>query len=196
MHRESAMEYEEDEIIDDKLRTAEEIARRSLVLGALISTVYGTSISDICSWLKAENLWNELSPDELVYIANPANKKAQINLSWHSEALVVLLWSINKFSSLPPLTAECDTTLNKNVLITYPNSTKEFISSALLRDEEEISLEYEAVYESHWSVRDSKIHNKPIPNDVIPGVVYERHFGFNYVTGYCSLPWDEITCDT
>jgi Domain of unknown function (DUF4272) len=196
MKQEPVMDHDEDTLIDDELRTAEEIARRSLVLGALISTVYGVSISDVCSWLKAENLWEELSPDELAYIENPANNRAQINLSWHSEALVVLLWSINKISSLPPLTIEVDTTLIKAVLVSPPHSTKQFISSAYLRDEEEVLREYETVYESHWSVRDSKIHNKPIPNNLNPSVVYERHFGFNYVTGYCSLNWDDITCDT
>lgn len=190
------MEHEEDECIDDQIKTAEEIARRSIVLGALISTTYGAPLQDVCSWLKTENLWEDLSPEELKYIKNPTDKKLQINLSWRSEALIVLLWTINKISLLPPLTTEYDTTLIKSILVAPPSSTKQFISSAYLRDEEEILQEYETVYESHWSVRDAKIHNKPIPNNLNPGVVYERHFGFNYVTGYCSLPWDEITCDT
>ena len=190
------MEYDEDDFIEDEIRTAEEIAKRALVLGSLIATVYGTSLPNTISWLKSENLWEELSPDELDYIKNPTNNKAQVNLSWRTEALVVLLWSINKVSSLPPLTAKCDIELLKSVLVYPSNSTKSFISSAKLRDEDEISSAYEEVYDSHWSVRDARIHGKPIPNNLDAGVVYERHFGFNYVTGYSGLPWDEITCDT
>lgn len=190
------MEHDEDEFIDDEFRTAEEIAKRSLVLGALISTVYGAPISEAEDWLKAENLWDELSPQELEYLKNPTNKKARIDLSWRSEALVILLWSINKIPSLPALTTECDTTILTSVLVGPPNATKEFISAAKLRSEEEISTAYEEVYESHWSVRDAQINGRPVPGNLNSGVVYERHFGFNYVMGYDSLPWDEITCDT
>lgn len=190
------MTYEEDEFIDDQIKTANEIARRAIVLGALISTVYGEPLEKVCSWLKAEKLWEELSPEELNYLNNPNDQKLQIYLSWRSEALIVLLWAINKISSLPPLTVECDLALIKKALVTPTHSTQQFISSAYLRDEEEILQQYEIVYDSHWSVRDAKIHGKPIPNNLNSGVVYERHFGFNYVTGYCSLPWDEITCDT
>ena len=192
------MEFEDNEdYVEDELRSAEEIAKRALVLASLISVVFeGQSISTTIEWLKHENLWSELVPSDLAFINDPSNQKLKINLSWRSEALVVLLWSINKLSSLPALTEQCDTTAIRNAVIAPPNSTKEFIASAKLRSEEEIGNEYEVVYESHWSVRDAQISKKKIPNNLEPGVVYERHFGFNYVTGYDGLPWDEITTDT
>lgn len=192
------MEYGEDEdYAKDELRSSEEIAKRALVLSALISIVFKkNSLSDVVSWLKQENLWSELAPSELSFINDPSNEKLHINISWRSEALVVLLWSINKLDSLPSLTELCDVNAVQSLVIEPPNSTADFISSSRLRDEEEIETEYEIVYESHWKVRDAQIHKKPIPDQLNPGVVYERHFGFNYVVGYCGLPWDEITTDT
>lgn len=190
------MDFEEDLIEDDEYRSPQQIAKRAIVLTALISVIYGKSLSEVVLWLKKENLWSELTPNELDFVKDPSNERAQINLSWKSEALVSLLWSINKFHSIPKLDSSVDIEDLKRFTVHPPSATEEYIKTAELRSEDEIEDEYESVYNAHWSVRDAQINRKPIPNNLDSGVVIERHFGFNYVTGYCSLPWDEITTDT
>ena len=32
--------------------------------------------------------------------------------------------------------------------------------------------------------------------DVLPSVVYERHYALNWLIGYCDQSWDEVTTDT
>jgi hypothetical protein len=77
-----------------------------------------------------------------------------------------------------------------------PNSTAGFISSAQLRDEAEIRDEYEKIYDAHWRVRDARIHERPIPDCLDAGAIFERHWGFNWLTGYCGQEWDQISTDT
>ena len=192
------MDFEEDEdlIEDDEWLTPQKIAIRSIILTALISVIYGKNLSKIVKWLKKENLWDELTPNELEFVSDPANERAQINLSWKSEALVALLWSINKFHNIPKLDNPIDINDLNRFSVQCPSSTYEYINTAELRSEEEIADEYEVVCDAHWSVRDAQINNKQIPSNLNSGVVMERHFGFNYVIGYCALSWDEITTDT
>ena len=192
------MDFEENEdlIEDDEYRAPQQIAKRIIVLTALISVIYGKNLSEVVVWLKKENLWDELTPSEIAFVKDPSNERAQINLSWKSEALVSLLWSINKFQNIHKLDSSVDIDDLRRFSVHPPSTTEEYIKSAELRSEEEIEDEYEVVFDAHWSVRDAQINKKPIPNNLDSGVVMERHFGFNYVMGYCSLPWDEITTDT
>lgn len=107
-----------------------------------------------------------------------------------------LLWSINKIDKMPDLKSECDTDLLKQAVIWPPNSTKEYITSSKIRAEDELFEEYEKVYQAHWKVRDAQLNGKPMPKTYNSEIVYERHYGFNWVTGYMGQDWDEITTDT
>ena len=189
------MENEEMDI-DDTPRTAEEIARRALVLSAVMSVAFGSPAEQIISWLKAENLWEEITPNELDFLNNPIDERNRVKFSWKVEALVALLWCINKVSKLPKLTNQCDTGPLKKAIVWPPEPTAGFISSSKLRSEKEISKEYEKIYQAHWSVRDARLNNKKIPKRLVPGVVYERHYGFNWVVGYGGQSWDDISTDT
>lgn len=186
-------EYED---IEDEVRDPEDIAKRALSLAAVVSCAYGDSKDDVSSWLKGEGLWNELSPLEVDFLENKTSKEQNAKYTWKIEALVPLLWAINKLDNMPDLKFECDTEPLKKAVIWSPNSTKEYISSSQLRDEDEIFEEYEKVYQAHWKVRDSQLNNKKIPKKYNPEVVYERHYGFNWVIGYMGQEWDDITTDT
>ena len=186
-------EYED---IEDEVRDPEDIAKRALSLAAVISCAYGDSKNDVSSWLKGEGLWNELSPLEVEFLENKTSKEQNAKFTWKIEALVPLLWAINKLDNMPDMKSECDTEPLKKAVIWSPNSTKEYISSSQLRDEDEIFEEYEKVYQAHWKVRNSQLNNKKIPKKYNPEVVYERHYGFNWVIGYMGQEWDDITTDT
>jgi len=43
-------------------------------------------------------------------------------------------------------------------------------------------------------VRNAK--RKGIPVELDSGVIQERHYAMNRITGYCGQAWDEITTDT
>lgn len=165
-------------------------------MAAIISCAYGESKEDVSDWLKKENLWNELTPFEREFLENESPTKTNEEFTWKIEALVPLLWAINKINKIPGINKQCDTEPLKSAVIWPPNSTKEYISSSELRDEEEMYNEYEKVYQAHWKVRDAKLNKKAIPKKYDPEVVYERHYGFNWVIGYMGQTWDDITTDT
>ena len=48
----------------------------------------------------------------------------------------------------------------------------------------------------HWEARDAEVHARASPLRVDIEVVQERHHAINWVMGYDSLPWDEVTTDT
>src|SRR5262249_44301763 len=92
------------------------------------------------------------------------------------------------------------------------DSVGEFVSRARLRSDEEIRAANEEIYQIHWRVRDFQLRHQPTPPGKLPrraqkdidppaesynpGVVRERHYGLNWLIGYCGQDWDDITTDT
>lgn len=187
---------EDDFDLEDEVRSAEEIARRALCLAAVISCAYGDSKETVSLWLKSEQLWEHLSLKEKNFLENESDQKTDAQYTWKIEALIPMLWAIKKIPSMPGLKSECNTELLKKAVIWSPNSTKEYISSSVIRDEEEINSEYEKVYQAHWKVRDREINGKAPLKSLNSGVVYERHYSFNWVIGYMGQGWDDISTDT
>lgn len=186
----------DDDYVDDETRSAEEIARRALTLAAVISCAYGEDRVHISDWLKNENLWQEVTSQEREFLTSKTSAEVASRFSWKIEALVPLLWVMGKIDIMPGIDKQCDTESLKQAVIWPPNLTQAYISSACLRDEETIYDEYEKVYQAHWAVRDAEINNKPVPEGIDPEVIYERHYGFNWLTGYMGQSWDDITTDT
>ncbi|MEO0454184.1 MAG: DUF4272 domain-containing protein [Verrucomicrobiota bacterium] len=101
-----------------------------------------------------------------------------------------------KISSLGSLSEQCETGPLIDSIPDMFSSTNDFISSSSLRSSDVITVEYEKIYDAHWRVRDAQLNDRTIPDDIIPGIVSERHYGFNWIIGYCGQDWDEISTDT
>jgi hypothetical protein len=191
------MDSDDDFEDHDVPRTAQEIARRALVLHCVIAASHGVSREDLTGWLRREGLWDDASPLEQRFLENSdPTEKETINTTWRVEGQVALLWAINKIPSLGNLSGQCDTGPMVDAIPNLSSSTNEFIESAVLRDPEVISEEYEKVYDLHWKARDAVRRGVPIPDGIDLGIVQERHYAFNWLTGYCGQEWDEITTDT
>jgi hypothetical protein len=180
----------------DGTRTADEIAQRALTLAGVISCAYGEPKREVIQWLRKEKLWKETTPAERRFLLKGMSAKAKIAFTWKIEALVPLLWAIGKIGKMPGLGRQCDVDSLKGAVLWPPHPTPSYVSSSTLRKAEEISKAYEKVYRAHWKVRDAQLAGKPVPKGLDPEVVQERHYGFNWVTGYLKQSWDEITTDT
>ena len=191
------MDTEDDFEDHDVPRTANEIARRALVLHCMIAASHGVPRDDLTRWLEDEGLWESATLREKQFLSNSApTEKEIINATWRVEAQVALLWAIGKISSLGSLSEQCDTGPIVDAIPELFSSTKDFIDSATVRDSVVITDEYVVVYNSHWKARDAVRRELPIPEGIDLGIVQERHYGFNWLTGYCGLDWDDITTDT
>lgn len=181
---------------DGETRTAREVAQRALALAAVISCAYGAKKPAVMQWLKKEKLWTEATPAERKFLLQATSAKAKIAFTWKIEALVPLLWAMNRIDKMPGIARQCDPESLKHAVVWPPHPTREYVSSCALRSEDEISMEYEKVYRAHWRVRDAQARGKPVPRTLDAEVVQERHHGFNWLTGYMGQSWDDITTDT
>jgi hypothetical protein len=182
----------------DEIRDEKSIARRALALFGTVALSFGAPRNKVISWLKDSNLWEELSPSELAYLsAKKPSKKQNINASWNSESLIVLLWALNKTTALPAPNEQCNTSLFQELLPPYGSvSVADFISSSTRRTDEILLTAADELLEFHWQARDAALNGRPIPPHLDIGIIQERHHAINWTIGYEGLPWDEVTTDT
>ena len=108
---------EDDDLSPDEVRSPQEIARRALVLFGVWGLTVGGQCCEILGWLDDYNLREALSPSELRFIDNQyPSSKQEIDFSWHSERLIVLLWALNLVENLPGADKQCDTSVFKHLL--------------------------------------------------------------------------------
>lgn len=185
-----------DEELEDVPRGADEIARRTLVLSAVIACAYGADKRATGEWFTSQSLWADVSLEERGFLTGEPTPQEQIDMTWRVEALVPLLWALRKIDSMPSLAQQFDPTEAIKKLVFPPAPIAPFVATAILRSEAEIRSEYEKVYDAHWRVRDAQLFGKPPPLDVNASVVRERHYAFNWIIGYGNQTWDEVTTDT
>jgi hypothetical protein len=181
----------------DKIRSADEVARRSLVLYAVVAAGHGEPRNELMSWLKAENLWEAASPTEVEFLQSATPTQQQlVNGTWRAEALAPLLWSLGLIPELLPPTGLCDVQGLRRVLPPLMGSAAQWLTTARLRPDGEVLDANENIYQTHWKVRDARLNGRPVPENFHPGVVQERHYAFNWLIGYCGQAWDDISTDT
>ena len=194
-------------------RTADEVARRCIVLYAVVAAGHDEPRDDLFAWLQREQLWDAVSPAESAFLlADSPTERQCIHATWRAEALFPLLWSLGLISELPSPQQLCDVQLLRSVLPPLLSSVGDFIASAHLRDEAALHAANEEIYQIHWRVRDAQLRGEPpqpgklprMPHPECeppaeaydPGVVQERHYALNWLIGYCGQDWDDITTDT
>ncbi len=194
---EKKKDSDSDLIDNDVPRTAEEIARRAIVIQCVIAAGYGVSKKDIRKWLKEENLWEHVSPREQKFLltSKPA-KKDVYGATWRAECQVALLWSIQKINSLGNLCEHCNSGPLVDAVPGLFTATSDFIESAVLCERKLIEDEFEKIYNAHCEVRQATGARMSVPDGMIPGIVQERHHAMNWIMGYCGQDWDEIQTDT
>lgn len=184
---------EENEV---KVRTAMEIAERILILTYLnyISEVPDKR-DEVIDFLKTNSLWEKVSPEEKgLFQKKVWDRKEKINISWRSEAIWLLLWSINKVEKIELPTEQVEIAEIVSRLPDFLSDPKEFIETAIIRTKSELLDISDLIYRLHWAVRHTELNNLETLN-VDSGVIEERHYAINWVTYYAE-EWDEITTDT
>ncbi len=187
----------EEEFVEDVPREAVDVAKRCIVLCAVIGAGHDVDRGELIEWLEREGLWDVVSPKEAEFLhaATPTSKQ-MINAKWRAEALCPLLWALQKLPAMPAATELVNVGAIQDLMPDVFASTFEFVTSAALRDLGEIHTVLEETFQAHWSVRDAQINDRPVPDGLNPGVVYERHYALNWLTGYEGSEWDDVATDT
>jgi len=177
------------------MREGSAVARRCLVLYAVLAAGHGTSRDDLAQWLRREELWDSVSPEEMAFLqAADLSRQQIIGATWRAEALFPLVWALGAIPALPAPANQCDVQLLRSALPPLFGPAAEFIEQAKVRDEGEIMDAHEATYQAHWTVRDATIDGRPVPASYNPGVIQERHLALNWLI--FPEEWDDVTTDT
>jgi len=189
---------DEDDFPPDEVRSPSEVATRTLALFGVWGLSTNAPRTEVLEWIDTNGLRQELTPDELAFVSAPVpSKKQTINYSWQSERIVVLLWALKLVDNLPGPDEVCDTSIFQRCLPPFNRqSVEQFIAAAELQAEDDLWEMAERLLDLHWQARDSKLKGRPSKEPVDIEIIQERHHAINWITGYCGLPWDEVTTDT
>jgi len=180
-----------------KIRIAQEIAERILVL---VYLAYVSEVPDerenVIDFLKTNLLWDKVSPAEKgLFKKEELTEQETTNISWRSEAVWLLLWTINKVDKLEFPTEQIEISEIVSRLPKFFTDTKEFIKTAIVRPTAEILDVSDLIYRLHWAARNADLNDQPMPANVDLSIIMERHYAINWVTFYAD-EWDEISTDT
>jgi hypothetical protein len=190
-------------LIDDyksvKLRNPKDVARRILILSVVIEIAYGkspTSKAEAAAWLHSTDLSKYAANSEIHFLTKDTDDHVlKPQLSWRVEAQKVLFWSIGLIDKLNfPSEVSTETAEAHKKGLEAFGSIKQLIKHARLRDREEILDELDYILRLHAAVRQAQSSQTPIPGNANPGIVYERHYAFNWLIHYAEA-WDDVTCD-
>lgn len=130
-------------------------------------------------------------------VSERPTRKQLIDASWQSEALIVLLWALEKVEDLPPANTQCDTSLFQKLLPPYADmSVKDFVRLAIRRSDEALTDMADMILNLHANARYAANHDRVASPGIDIEIVQERHRAINWVIGYEGLPWDQVTTDT
>ena len=180
-----------------KIRTAQEIAERILVL---VYLAYVSEVVDerenVIDFLKTNSLWDKVSPDEKeLFQKEELTDQETANISWRSEGVWLLLWTINKVEKLELPTEQVEIPEIVSRLPEFLTDPTEFIKNANVRATTEILDASDLIYRLHWATRNADLNNQPMPANLDLSIIMERHYAINWVTFYAD-EWDEISTDT
>lgn len=179
-----------------KIRSEKEIAERILILTYLVAYADTNEKDQIINYLKTEKLWEAVSKfEKKLFTKSKLTEKDKINISWHTEIIYLLLWSIQKIDDIGLPIEQCDTEEIFNILPEYLEDTSDFISTAKVRTNKEILDKSDLIYRLHWAVRQAELDDDEIPANIDAEVIEEWHYAINWIT-YYDDNWDEILTDT
>lgn len=180
-----------------KIRTAQEIAERALIL---VYLAYVSEVPDerenVIEFLKTNFLWNKVSPAEKeLFQKEELTRQETANISWRSEGVLLLLWTINKVDKLELPIEQVEIPEIVSRLPEFLTDPSEFIKSSIIRPTTEILDQSDLIYRLHWATRSANLNNQPMPANLDLSIIMERHYAINWVTFYAD-EWDEISTDT
>jgi hypothetical protein len=177
-------------IFSEKLRSSKAVAERSRVLYIVALCAEGTAASEGIAFLAGHGLWpTAVTPKEQAFLCN-SNPSAQdmVQFAWRYESLWVLLWAMGRIETLHFPDQLCETAQITEIILGLPRHPQ-------LRPATEILDAADLTFRCHWASLENQLRSKET-DSLDPGVVYERHYAFNWLLCHQNQAWDDVTTDT
>jgi hypothetical protein len=177
------------------IRTKDEVVDRALALCYIGLKSEGLDQNKLDLLNKKYHITNKLSPAEKAYVtANQPTEQQKIDANWRYEDLHVMLWALGFINQLTYPDQLCD--VAHDVKLIHDHTEEEFRAKAKLRSKKEILNQADLILRLDWACVDARTKNQPAPGKMDKGVVYERHYAFNWLIDLMHQDWDEVTTDT
>lgn len=138
-----------------------------------------------------------LSPNERAYLDNPSPEQQEcIQYVWRYEACGVLLWAAGVVEDLSYPSEIIDVPV-LTAIFQQHKGIDSLLKKGYARKPEEILDMADLTMRYDWACVDARIHSKEAPASLDGGIVVERHYAFNWITGANNgADWDEIQPNT
>ena len=177
---------------DEQWKSAQQIARRLIVIYALTGLSHDADPKKLLAWLESHSLDDEILNSERQYfIKKDLSKQDITHLSWNQESVFVLAWCLGLQKSLPFPDREA------NLSSVFPKmppqvDVSKFVAQSKRIESRSILEEADLYYCYHWAIRHPEKWERPVSLSL--DVVIERRRALDWVIG--SLKFDEVTLDT
>ncbi|MDS0525846.1 DUF4272 domain-containing protein [Clostridium sp. SHJSY1] len=188
-----------------EMRSAEEIAKRAIA--CLISIQVACDITEKRDIEKSREFFKllldkydikeELTNNEREIIYGNPEEQDIINMAWKYEAYWTLIWALGIVDKLEYPSQICDCNFAIHVVANH-ESFNDFMKTTKLRSADEILDEADLIYRYHWACVESRINGENPPAGIDAGVIFERHWGLNWLIGKSKYNdnWDSVSTDT
>jgi hypothetical protein len=196
-----------------KIQQPDEVARRTMVLWAIVLRAEGVPEAETLGLIEQLDLWKSVSPSEKAFLDNrsPSPEECQ-RLEWRLESIWVLMWALGYIEKLAWPSGMCDVPKLAG-LVSPHEADSAFITSARLRPSSVILDAQDLIMRIHWAIRDAcLLHGGMIPEELdwsqegeyIPvtmsaavGVVEQRHHTLNWLVNALNPEnWDNVDTPT
>ena len=179
-----------------RLRSAEEIARRAIC--CLITIQLACDLQNqqevedsrlfMTGLLDRFGVRLFLTEKEKAIFEGTASEQDWVNMVWKYEAYWPLIWALGLIDSLDFPDQICDC---------QKATFDEFMKDTSLRSIEEILDAADLIFRYDWACVDARIKGEPAPAGLNSEVVYERHWGLNWlIDADQQNDWDHVSCNT
>jgi len=170
--------------------SAQDVARRSIVLGYMIGIGYRQPSARLKAELRKWSLYPFTSAKEKEILEKSEFTQQEIvDATWQTECVQALAWGLglaelDHFSS-------CDDDLGPKFPILCDPT--DFIAASKLRPFEEIYFASDLLYRLHWASRDDRMSGRAIRLN--EEMIAERRKAVDWMLGV-ERDWDEVPSDT
>ena len=196
-----------------QLQTAQDVARRTLVLWAVELRAEGIPQQEARQLIEQLDLWESVSPKERAFLEDddPDPDECQ-ELVWRLESIWVLLWALGYIDELDWPAGMCNVPKLVGIMKDQ-EANPDFIAKARLRSKSEILDAQDLIMRIHWAIRDAHLHSDgTIPDGLdwsknseriqlamspAVGVVEQRHYTLNWLVMFLRpKSWDKVDTPT
>jgi hypothetical protein len=183
------------ESVDPHPPSAEEVAKRCIVLAAVIAASRGVSAPKLKQWLQHEGIWGAVSPAEAGVLNRVGPAKRVEDVTFECEALITLLWALRKIDR-PSYKAGRRITIEISALPPLLTPTAHYIATAQLRDGDCLLEAAQLIWQLNWMARDASLNGRPVPAGCEHELLDARQHAMTWLVNANGEEWDEITIDT